>query len=124
MNYNEIKNLIFERNNISWLDAEICSCVSASLHPVKVRDNSYNLLCSFTKTIWNHLDYPNTQILADIVVDLFNGCIGSYRRGKSFKADDGSKIKRRLTLKDLEEQDYRVRDMVMDIYGTKISWCY
>ena len=104
MNYNEIKNLIFERNKISWLDAEICSCVSASLNPVKVRDNSYNLLCSFTKTIWNHLDYPNTQILADIVVDLFNGCIGSY--------------------KDLEEQDYRVRDMVMDIYGTKISWCY
>ena len=121
MNYSDILKK-FKENNINDIDAEIVSCVNASLSK-PVNDEEFNLLCSFTKSVWDKAEKGYTQLIADIVVDLYQDCEYGYRDENSTtdvwaysEEPHFVPVTRILTLDDLKEQNHLKRDMVIDIF--------
>ena len=72
------------------LDLDIISCVNAASY--KLSDREYNLVCSYVYKIWYNIEKTYTQLIADIVCDLYQDLGYNYRDEENF-----------LTLEDLEE---------------------
>ena len=99
---------LLKENEITNIEADIVSCVSASLNR-KVQNKTFERLCSFVKWVWNKVDKGYTQLIADIVVDCYQNCGYGYR----------DKLK--LTLKDLD--DYEKRDEVINLFYDRYWEC-
>lgn len=106
MKYSEIIDVL-KTNSIKDIDAEIAICVNAALSK-KVSANTFNLLCGFVYYVWSDVEKGYTQLIADIVVDLYQNCYYGYRTSHN-----------KLLRKDLKECDYRKRDMVAVIFYDK-----
>ena len=103
MKFSEIKKLL-EDNNIKGIDCEIAICVRAAVSS-KISDEEFDLLCDFVYYVWDDAEKGYTQLIADIVVDLY--CNEGYGfRSKKFT----------LSKKKLKECDYDTRRMVLDIF--------
>ena len=103
INYSEIINVL-KLNSIKDINAEIAICVNAALSK-KVSANTFNLLCGFTYHVWYDVERGYTQLIADIVVDLYQNCYYGYRTPSN-----------KLLRRDLIECDYRKRQIVEDIF--------
>ena len=103
MEYSKIIEVL-KTTKIKDIDAEIAICVNAALSK-NVSSNTFNLLCDFTYTVWSDVEKGYTQLIADIVVDLYQNCGYGYRTSHN-----------KLLRKDLKERDYRKRNMVAVIF--------
>lgn len=120
-NYNSILKVLKD-NNIRNIEVDIVNCVDSSISKT-VSEEEFEALCTFTKYIWDKAEKGYTQLIADIVVDLYQDCDYGYRNEEKeiTKGYDDDKItfKQILTLEDLKECDYRKREMVLDIFYNK-----
>lgn len=105
MKYSKIEKF-FKANGIWMLDADIVSCVSAASYHLD--DEEFDLICSYVKRCWNKTNKSYTQLLADIVCDLYENCEYGYR-------DANNNIF--LTKEDLK--DKTKIEMVIDIFNEK-----
>lgn len=104
ISYSKIYNKL-KRNNLISVQTEVAICVNASL-PKEVSPSTFNLLCGYTKYIWDKESFDmNIQVIADIVCDLYLDCGWGYRNRKKHR------ILKRKDLKELNN-----RDLIGDIY--------
>lgn len=106
---------IFEKTGISSIDIDVITCVKSSLSE-EVTDEEFNDLCSFTKCIWNEVEKGYTQLIADIVVDLYQDCGYDYRDEDGYVDVEGKEIPKILTIEQITEQDEDVKQMVKGIF--------
>lgn len=105
MKFSEIKKLLVD-NNIEDIDCEIVVCVRAAA-PSEISDEEFDLLCDFVYYVWNDVEKGYTQLIADIVVDLY--CDEDY----GYRNEERG---RTLSKEQLKECDYDTRIMVQDIF--------
>ena len=97
MNYVEIRNL-FDEKEIDDIDADIVCCVRAA---------SFNLSDeAYTRTWWDEVDTGYTQLIADIVCDLYQD---NLEYGYRSEARDLI-----LTREDIKNKEKI--DMVLDLF--------
>lgn len=121
MEYSKIRDLLIE-NKINDIDCDIALSVKCALGK-KITDEEFNLLCNFVYCVWDDVDKGYTQLIADIVVDLYcdedygyRNELSTYYQGYN---EDRIELNRTLSKKQLKERDYRVRKMVEDIFYEK-----
>ena len=122
MEYSEIRDLL-AINKVNALDCDIVLSVKSALSK-KITDEEFNLLCGFTYSVWNDVDKGYTQLIADIVVDLYCNEDYGYRDEEHIEKfgmydEDEIELNRTLSKEQLEKCDYRVRRMVEDIFYEK-----
>lgn len=105
MKFSEIKKIL-EDNNIKDIDCEIAVCVRAAASS-EISDEEFDLLCGFVYYVWNDVEKGYTQLIADIVVDLYCNEDYGYRNEKR---------DRTLSKEQLKECDYDTRIMVENIF--------
>lgn len=103
MRYSFIRDLL-KSNDVDNTDCQVLLAIDTALSE-PVSDKVFDLLCAFTSIIYSKLDYNNVQLLADIVIDLYQGCSYGYRT-PDYK----------LTLKDLKECSSSAINMVEKIF--------
>lgn len=105
MNYIEIRNLLRENKLECSIELDIASCVSCCVDNA-LDDETYRLICVYTRAIWDKADKSYTQLMADIVCDCALDCGYGYR----------SKIK--LTKNDLVKHNKldKIIDLFLDRY--------
>lgn len=101
MTYTEIRHLLIANNLDCSIDLDIASCVSNCVG-LNVDDNTFRLLCSYVRHIFDNVEKTYTQLIADIVCDCYAELEYEYR------------FKCKLTKKDLEE--YNHDDKIIEIY--------
>lgn len=105
MKCSEIKKIL-EENKIKDIECEIAVCVRAAASP-KISDEEFDLICNFVYYVWDDVEKGYTQLIADIVVDLYCNEDYGYRNKKKGRT---------LSKKQLKECDYDTRRMVQDIF--------
>lgn len=108
MKYAEVKNL-FKEKGINDLTADIVSCVSAASW--NLSDEDFDLVCSYTNRVLDNVDKGYTQLIADIVCDLYQDLDYGYRK------DEDEDEETFLTREDLK--DHNKIDMVVDMFYDK-----
>lgn len=103
MNYVEIRNL-FDERKIDDIDADIVCCVRAA--SFNLSDEEFTLVCAYTRTCWDEVDRSYTQLIADIVCDLYQDNL-EY----GYRSEDRDLI---LTREDIENKEKI--DMVLDLF--------
>ena len=122
MEYSKIRDLL-ENNKVSELDCDIALSVKSALGK-EITDEEFNLLCGFVYSVWDDVEKGYTQLIADIVVDLYYDEGYGYRDEEriekiSMYGEDEIELSRTLSKEQLEECDCRVRRMVEDIFYEK-----
>jgi len=109
--YYEISK-VFDREKINDLDGEIVSCVRASLCGKRYSENVFNSLCGYVRHIWDILDKPYTQLISDIIADLFVEDLDfGYRE----------EAERTLDLEDLNNHSDDNNEMILYIYSNHLD---
>jgi hypothetical protein len=103
MRYSFIRDLL-KANDADNTDCKILLAIDSALSK-PVSDKVFDMLCAFTSIVYSKLDCKYIQLLADIVVDLYQGCGYGYRP-----------LDYKLTLKDLSECNQSVINAVMKIF--------
>lgn len=114
--YSQIKEDLQKLNLLENIRTEIVMCVWASLIEV-VNSSRFDLLCQAVYNCWtNAVNSVNLQILADIVVDLYQDCGYGYRGSEKiinvFCEEGEVKIPCVFTDEDLENFNYKHRWLV------------
>ena len=90
MEYKEILNVL-EQNKLLNVNVEIVVDVYYALgcNALNMPDDEFNALCRFTQKVYNECDKGYTQLIADIVVDLYIDQEYGYRdKDKDFEYVD------------------------------------
>lgn len=104
MRYSFIRDLL-KANDADNTDCKILLAIDSALSK-PVSDKVFDLLCAFTSIVYSKLDCKYIQLLADIVVDLYQGCGYGYRP-----------LDYKLTLKDLSECSQSTINTIMKIFN-------
>lgn len=81
MTYVEIRKLLEENELNCSISLEIVGCVCASLYyNKKIRNDSFAKICECVREVWNNVEHPCTQTIADIVVDNVYNCHEYWNR--------------------------------------------
>ncbi len=104
MRYSFIRDLL-KANDADNIDCQVLLAIDTALSE-PVSDKVFDLLCAFTSIIYSDFNNGYIQLLADIVVDLYQDCGYGYRTPEY-----------KLTLKDLRECSSSVIDMVVKIFN-------
>ncbi len=105
MKYNEIRNA-FKEMRVQAIDVDIALSVDCALGHFTTNEE-FNLLCNMVYHIWDTVDKGYTQLIADIVVDLY--CDEDY----GYRDEEKGRV---LTKQQLEEDDYDTRNMIIEIF--------
>lgn len=95
---------ILKKNNIDPFAADIVIAVNWAVSK-PLSDEEYNFLCGFVSACMHDYSIESTQLLVDIVVDLYCGEGYGYR-------DEGCT----LTKEDLQKCDWEKREEIINIY--------
>ena len=133
MKYSEILeelNVIRKKNGYSypslfWTDIDLATCVACSMGESfsgnPENEEEFEIICSFVSYVWDKIDKGYTQLLADIVIDLYQDQGWGYR--DEYNVEDYGdyfgeqlELSRTLTLEQMKEADYRVAEMVVNIF--------
>lgn len=104
MRYSFIRDLL-KANDVDNMDCQVLLAIDSALSK-PVSDKVFDLLCGFTSLIYNELDKGYAQLLADIVVDLYQDCGYGYRTSNY-----------KLTLKDLRECNSSALAIVLKLFN-------
>lgn len=109
-------------------DIDAVICVRSALSGCDYTTEEFELLCSAVIDVAEHMELCCTQEIADVVCDLYKDLGYGFRNekyegiyGDTYDFDDDScydnriKLTRTLTIEQLKDLDYRVRDMILDI---------
>ena len=123
MKYSEILDKLQEIKGVGYAQIEIANCVSCSLglRYSITNEEEFDIICEFTYYVWDKIDKGYTQLLTDIIVDLYKNEGFGYRDEEEFKTyrgydEEPIELSRTLTLEQMKGQDSRVAQMVMDIF--------
>jgi hypothetical protein len=103
MRYSFVRDLL-KANDVDNIACQVLLAIDSALSK-PVSDKVFDMLCAFTSIVYSKLDCKYIQLLADIVVDLYQGCGYGYRP-----------LDYKLTLKDLSECNQSVINAVMKIF--------
>ena len=103
MRYSFVRDLL-KANDVDNIDCQVLLAIDTALSE-PISDKVFDSLCAFTCIVYNELDYKHIQLLADIVIDLYQDCGYGYKPSNY-----------KLTLKDLRECNSSVIDMVAKIF--------
>lgn len=104
MKYSGVRDLL-KANEVDRQDCHVLLAIDSALSK-PVSDKVFDLLCAFTCIIYSDLDNANVQLLADIVVDLYQDC------GYGYRTSDYN-----LTLNDLRNCSSVSKEMVLKIFN-------
>ena len=107
MKYSRVRDLL-KANEVDRQDCQVLLAIDTALSK-PVSDKIFDLLCAFTCIIYDELDNEHLQLLADIVVDLYQDCGYGYRNPEY-----------KLTLKDLKDCNSAVKNMIVKLLRRKI----
>lgn len=131
--FSEIKDLL-EENGLNKNEVDAVICVRSALYGCEYTTEEFELLCSAVIDVSQHMELCCTQEIADVVCDLYKG-LGYGFRDEEYEgiygdtydfADDSCydnriKLTRTLSMDQLKDLDYRVRDMILDIVWESIN---
>lgn len=80
MTYTEIRKLLVDNELDCSIDLEIVGCVCASISGIKVSNKVFVRICECVRKVWDELEKPCTQTIADIVVDNIYNCYEYWNR--------------------------------------------
>lgn len=103
MKYSRVRDLL-KNNDIDTQDCQVLLAIDSALSK-PVSDNVFDLLCGFTCIIYSKLGNDHIQLLADIIVDLYQDCGYGYRT-----LDD------KITIKDLKECSSSAMKIVIKLF--------
>ena len=111
----------------STIKLDVMTSVKMSLDE-PVSDKVFNQLCEVTEEVYDKVDKGYTQLIADVVVDLYQDCGYGYRNKKSKTIKDyftgkEYKVSQLLTKKDLEDLSWQKREMIIEIFYDKYYDC-
>lgn len=116
MKYNDIRVLL-KTKGISAIDADIAMSVDMALDGEKpLNEEDFNALCKFVHYVWDNVEKGYTQLIADIVVDLFVDCSFGYRDEEATTTVIEAEVPHYLTLEDIKKLDWEKRQMVINIF--------
>lgn len=104
MKYSGVRNLL-KANEVDRQDCQVLLAIDSALSE-PVSDKTFDLLCAFTCIIYSDLDNSNVQLLADIIVDLYQDCGYGYRTSDC-----------KLTFKNLRECSSSSKEMILKIFN-------
>lgn len=107
MNYIEIRNLL-KKHSIELVDLDIVSCVMASSY--NLSDEEFNLICDYVYRVWDNVDKTYTQLISDVVCDLYQDNLGY-----GYRNEEDERFLTRQDLKTFEKLDV-VIDLFYDRY--------
>jgi len=69
MTYAQIRKILIDNDLECSISLDIASCVSACVKGEQVNDELFTDLCRYVRRIWDDIEKPNTQQIADVVCD-------------------------------------------------------
>lgn len=87
----DYKNILNEIQKMEWSERmayQIALAVYASCDGVEYSASQFKELCAVVRTIWDDMDNPNLQIIADCVCDCYFNLEWGYRNGKTIITDN------------------------------------
>lgn len=121
--FSDIKDLL-EEKGLSKNDVDAVICVRSALYGTDYTIEEFELLCSAVIDVAEHIELCCTQEIADVVCDLYKDLgfgfrdeeyEGTYGDTWNYGYDNRILLTRTLTMEQLKDLDYRVRDMILDI---------
>lgn len=104
MRYSTVRDLL-KANDVDNMDCQVLLAIDSALFK-PVSDKVFDLLCGFTSIIYSEFNNGYIQLLANIVVDLYQDCGYGYRT-----------LEYKLTLKDLRECSSSALAIVLKIFN-------
>ena len=101
MKYHEIKKVLMD-NKLYLIDTDIVIAVYFA-EPYPLTDEEFDLICKYVSSCMDDVNVGYTQLMADIVVDMYCDCEYGYRTEDEY-----------LTIEDLQNPYNEKRDMVLD----------
>lgn len=101
MQYSKIKEIL-STNQVDLVDAEVAIAVNMA-QPCQITDEEFDLLCKYVSSCLKDVVIGYTQLMADIVVDMYCDCDYGYRNDDDF-----------LTIEDLKNPYGAKREIVVN----------
>jgi len=124
MYFNAIKNLLEEKgldDVFTKTDVDAVICVRSAISGTDYTNEEFELLCDTVIDVSQHMTLCCTQEIADVVCDLYKDLGFGFRNEKCEEEFDGVTLTRTLSIDQLEDLDYRTRDMIVLIVNESIN---